>query len=66
MIPKAVFIYHLDNEVQKLFSLGKYRADYLYETFKLITKVAFLVCEKLIIPASHFLNLSYHLKSYGN
>lgn len=54
MIPKAVFIYHLDNEVQKLFSLGKYRADYLYETFKLITKVAFLVCEKLIIPASHF------------
>lgn len=55
MIAKDVFIYHLDNELQKLFSLDRYDCNYLYSIFKSITRVAFLVCEKrLLIPASNY------------
>lgn len=55
MIVKDVFIYHLDNELQKLFSLDRYECNYLYSIFKSITRVAFLVCEKrLLIPASNY------------
>lgn len=55
MITKDVFIYHLDNELQKLFSLDKYNRNYLYSIFKSITRVAFLVCkEKILIPASNY------------
>ncbi len=55
MIVKDVFIYHLDNELQKLFSLNRYNRNYLYSMFKSITRVAFLVCEKrLLIPASNY------------
>ena len=55
MIIRDIFIYHLDNELQKLFSLDRYNYDYLYSIFKLITRVAFLVCEKrLLIPASNY------------
>lgn len=55
MVVKDIFIYHLDNELQKLFSLDRYNCDYLYSIFKSITRVAFLVCEKrLLIPASNY------------
>ena len=40
-----IFLYHLDNELQKLFSLKSYNKDVLYEAFLLVTKIAFLVCK---------------------
>lgn len=55
MIPKNVFVYHLDNELQKLFSLNKYNCDVLYSSFKIVTKIAFLICDsKILIPASNY------------
>lgn len=55
MILKDVFVYHLDNELQKLFSLNRYNYNYLYSVLKTITKVAFLICnEKILIPASNY------------
>lgn len=55
MDTKDIFLYHLDNELQKLFSLHRYDYNYLYSIFKSITKVAFLVCEeRLLIPASNY------------
>lgn len=52
---KDVFIYHLDNELFKLFSLGKYDNAYLYSHLKAITRVAFLICNnKILIPASNY------------
>ncbi len=55
MDTKDIFLYHLDNELQKLFSLYRYDYNYLYSIFKSITRVAFLICEKrLLIPASNY------------
>ena len=55
MVLKDVFVYHLDNELQKLFSLNRYNCDYLYSVLKTVTKVAFLICnEKILIPASNY------------
>ena len=64
MIVKDIFIYHLDNELHKLFSLDRYDYGHLYSIFKSITRVAFLVCEKrLLIPASNYFesNLSFRI-----
>lgn len=55
MMGKDVFVYHLDNELQKLFALNHYNSHDLYSKFCLITKVAFLICKnKILIPASNF------------
>lgn len=55
MMFKNIFVYHLDNELQKLFSLNQYNYDYLYSSLKLLTRVAFLICkEKILIPASNY------------
>lgn len=55
MINKDIFIYHLDNELQKLFSLNKYHYSVLYSSFKLATRIAFLLCnKKILIPASNY------------
>lgn len=55
MMLKDVFVYHLDNELQKLFSLNRYNYDHLYAVLKLATRVAFLICnEKVLIPASNY------------
>lgn len=55
MLTKDVFIYHLDNEIQKLFSLNKYNYNYLYSVFKLVTRIAFLISnKKILIPASNY------------
>lgn len=49
------FLYHLDNELQKLFSLKAYNYQSLKNKFTLITKFAFLLCyESLYIPASNY------------
>lgn len=64
MYTKDIFLYHLDNELQKLFLLNKYDYSYLYSIFKLITRVAFLICGKrLLIPASNYFesNLSFRI-----
>lgn len=55
MYTKDIFLYHLDNELQKLFLLNRYDYSHLYSIFKSITRVAFLICEKrLLIPASNY------------
>lgn len=55
MIAKDIFVYHLDNEMQKLFCLNQFNSFELYEVFKLITRVAFLICdERILIPASNY------------
>ena len=55
MFPKDVFIYHLDNELHKLFALSKYHYGILYSAFKMVTKIAFLICDnKILIPASNY------------
>ena len=55
MMFKDIFVYYLDNELQKLFSLNKYNYDHLYSVLKLVTRVAFLICkEKILIPASNY------------
>lgn len=60
MIAKNIFIYHLDNELEKLFSLDKYDSDMVYNSFKLIIKVAFLLCkDHLIIPAANYFESKY-------
>lgn len=52
---KDVFIYHLDNELQKLFALNKYSSNQLYRAFRLATRVAFLICKKnILVPASNY------------
>lgn len=55
METKDIFLYHLDNELQKLFRLNRYNYKLLYTSFKLIVRVAFLVCtKKILIPASNY------------
>lgn len=55
MNTKDVFIYHLDNELQKLFSLSKYDYNYLYTSFKSVVRLAFLICKnRILIPASNY------------
>ena len=55
MFDKDVFVYHLDNELWKLFALNRYKSSDLYEQLMLLTKVAFLTCkDKILIPASNF------------
>lgn len=55
MQTKNVFVYHLDNELQKLFSLPRYNYANLYAVFKLATRIAFLICkDKILIPASNY------------
>lgn len=64
MYTKDIFLYHLDNELQKLFSLDRYDYNYIYSILKSITRVAFLICEKrLLIPASNYFesDLSYRI-----
>lgn len=52
---KNVFLYHLDNELQKLFSINRYSQEYIYSEFSMVTKVAFLICkDTLYIPASNY------------
>lgn len=55
METKDIFLYHLDNELQKLFRLNRYNYKLLYTSFKLVVRVAFLVCKKkILIPASNY------------
>lgn len=55
MLERDVFVYHLDNELQKLFTLHRYDAKVLQSEFSLITKIAFLLCkEKILLPASNY------------
>ena len=55
METKDIFLYHLDNELQKLFRLNRYNYKWLYTSFKLVVRVAFLVCKKkILIPASNY------------
>lgn len=55
MSQKDIYLYHLDNELQKLYDLNKYNYCEIYTKFKLITRVAFLLCyKKILIPASNF------------
>lgn len=56
MIIDNIFIYHLDYELQELFRLNKvYSNKNIYSCFNLITRVAFLLCEKsILIPASNY------------
>jgi nucleoside phosphorylase len=52
---KDVFVYHLDNELQKLFSLNRYDYTNLYDTLNIATRIAYLVCnQKILLPASNY------------
>ena len=52
---KDVFVYHLDYELQKLFSFTRYEYNNLYECFRLATRVAYLISKnKILVPASHY------------
>lgn len=64
MTDRDIFVYHLDNGLQKLFSLNRYDDYQLYKTFKTVTRVAFLVCkERILIPASNYFesNLAHRI-----
>lgn len=52
-----IFIYHLDYELQELFYLTKvYTYKKIYSCFNLVTRMAFLLCDKsILIPASNYL-----------
>lgn len=55
MVSKDVFVYHLDNELQKLFALNRYNYGEIYSGFSLMTKVAYLICkDRILIPASNY------------
>lgn len=51
-----IFIYHLDYELQELFHLTKsYNYRQIYSCFNLVTRMAFLLCDKsILIPASNY------------
>lgn len=51
-----IFIYHLDYELQDLFNLRKAHSyNIVYESFDMITRIAFLLCnESILIPASNY------------
>ena len=51
-----IFIYHLDYELQELFHLTKaYNYKQIYSCFNLVTRMAFLLCDKsILIPASNY------------
>lgn len=51
-----IFIYHLDYELQELFHLSKaYTYKQIYSCFNLVTRMAFLLCDKsILIPASNY------------
>lgn len=51
-----IFIYHLDYELQELFHLTKaYTYKQIYSCFNLVTRLAFLLCDKsVLIPASNY------------
>lgn len=51
-----IFLFHLDNEIHKLFGLNKaYRQEQIYEACLMVTKVAFLLCEDCVyVPASNY------------
>lgn len=51
-----IFLFHLDNEIHKLFGLKKsYRHEQIYEVCMMVTKVAFLLCDECVyIPASNY------------
>ncbi|NSK36941.1 5'-methylthioadenosine/S-adenosylhomocysteine nucleosidase [Blautia schinkii] len=51
-----IFIYHLDYELQELFHLTKaYSYKKIYSCFNLVTRMAFLLCDKsILIPASNY------------
>ena len=51
-----IFIYHLDYELQELFHLNKaYTYKMIYSCFNLVTRMAFLLCNKsILIPASNY------------
>ena len=65
MLADKIFIYHLDNELQKLFQLGKsFHARDVANAFNLITRVAFLLCkESIIVPLSNYMesDLSFRI-----
>lgn len=51
-----IFIYHLDYELQELFHLTKaYTYKQIYSCFNLVTRMAYLLCDKsILIPASNY------------
>ncbi len=51
-----IFIYHLDYELQELFHLTKaYTYKQIYSCFNVVTRMAFLLCDKsILIPASNY------------
>ena len=61
------FLYHLDNELQKLFALKTYNHRVLLENFNLIIKLAFLLCnDTLYIPASNYFESDLSFNSLNN
>ena len=64
MQQRDVFLYHLDNEVQKLFSIEYYNMQHVEREFEVVTKVGFLICKNAIyIPASNYFesDLAYNI-----
>lgn len=60
MIQKNIFLYHLDNELEKLFSLHRYDSNNVYSTLKMVTRVAFLLCkDHIYVPASNYFESNY-------
>jgi len=57
MLADKIFIYHLDNELRKLFQLDKsFHIRSIVSAFNLITRVAFLLCkESIIVPLSNYM-----------
>lgn len=56
MITNNIFLYHLDYEMHKLFHIrATYSQQTIYNCFKLITRLAYLLStESIIIPASNY------------
>lgn len=56
MIARNIFLYHLDHEIHKLFRIHTtYSHQVIYNCFKLITRLAYLLSTKsIIIPASNY------------
>ena len=53
---KNIFLYHLDHELQPLFSLDKYSRKIVYDAFFNIAKLAYLLCEgQIIVPISNYM-----------
>ncbi len=65
MLADKIFIYHLDNELRKLFQLDKsFHIRSIVSAFNLITRVAFLLCkESIIVPLSNYMesDLSFRI-----